>query len=234
MSLQDSDAEAFTLQKYPSAFICITAFAYSGSSLPPLNTVVDSVHRWKIAQIQLTLLTQDDASILKVQQSLGAERIGRWAAPRRMIHTVAPPKRVNNVLLPWYHRELMAAVHGKFSLYGYLEHDIDMHWEHVVAWARDEERLRRAAPPAPGLPWRRGFWRWYHRYQRGGSARASDAPIDNSTAPPLRFFSDGNPCRPEHGLSLKVCRCHDAARWPPNRAGCVVRSVVVDAGTSTT
>ena len=57
------------------------------------------------------------------------------------------------------------------------------------------------------------------------------APIDNSGAacasfdePPVSLSMD----------SLKVCRCHDAARWPPNRAGCVVRSVVVDAGTSTT
>eukprot|EP00966_Prymnesium_polylepis_P254260 5876112-Prymnesium_polylepis.1 len=90
-----------------------------------------------------------------------------------------------------------------------------MRWEHVVAWVRDEELLQSAKAPADGLPWRRGFYRWYARYYRGPKGPLYVSGQGEPNAPPERFLADGNPCRPEHGLSAAHCRCaHTPAREP--------------------
>ena len=263
-----TQAEAFALSRYPSAFVCITAFFGGSSSPAPLHRVLDSILSWRVPHIKTALMTQDNASLAALSVALGAERLTRWATVSgRELQVVTPPTRVHNVLLPWYHRTLMGAEAGRFALFGYLECDIEMRWEHVVAWARDEELLRHAPEPVPGLPWRRGFYRWYERYYRGPEGPAyAHVASDQSSAHQVReggaagqeadhplsdvaerFLADGNPCRPEHGLSAARCRVEvggatfvglplpysgswlmgarrlerlvESAHWKPNRRG---------------
>ena len=71
--------EAWTIRRYPSALVCVTAFV-AGSFSDPLATVVDSVHDWRLNYVEMALVTQSRLSERILRVGLGAQRL---AASRR-------------------------------------------------------------------------------------------------------------------------------------------------------
>ena len=161
------------VEQYESVLVCITALItahvrQTGEAIEPLpvSSVVRSVQGWKIPTAKIVLITQDETAAKALHDELRRELLLEWIdPPRRQLVIFSPSGYVHPLNLAWQHRDVMGAETG-FSLFAYLEHDIDMRWEHIQAWAEDEEVLR-LATPAPGSPqWSRGFYRWYARYLR--------------------------------------------------------------------
>ena len=217
-------------EQYNSVLVCITAlFTHQSSahSEPPVvSRVVGAVQGWKVPTVKLVVITQDDLAVRALSAELRRQGLYKWVSPSRQLNVSAPKVRAHPLNLACHHRTVMETELG-FSLYAYLEHDIAMRWEQVVAWARDEELFRDAPPSAQGVPWVRGFYRWYTRYTRPGApSRASSSRGGEDTEAPAtlnwkgdgaakakahtlhaeRFLADGNPCHDHHGLSTKRCR----------------------------
>ena len=207
--------------QYSSAFVCVTAYVKVKAVTQvtqrggPLPTVIDAVHAWLIPRITLTVITQDGRAAAALRVALDQNLKYRWENTSRELRVMFPERGVPSSQLAWQHRDLMKAELSSFDLFGYLEHDMLLQWEQVDAWAHDEALLATVPPPEGGLPWRRGFYRWYTRFSLPAAAARPSSP-PHAGAIPKRFLSDGNPCKAGmHGssfLSMSLCRVSVSGR----------------------
>merc|ERR1712060_317414 len=64
----------------------------------------------------------------------------------------------NNRLLSVAHRPVMEREQHSHDYFAYLEDDMEIPWEAVLAWGNDQRKLE-----AEGLAVNRGFFRWEYR-----------------------------------------------------------------------
>jgi hypothetical protein len=195
---------------YSSAFVCITAYQGKHDLSTPLSTAINAIHAWRIPNVTLAVITQDIQARGVLYLGLVSRLVPRWNRNKaRVLRVVAPVRKPSPMLLAWHHRELMERELDRYDLFAYLEHDMEMRWEHVEAWARDEELLSSVPAPTVGLGWRRGFYRWYARYTRA-AAGVPETQQEEQLVVPERFFADGNPCRATRysgGVQVDIWRC---------------------------
>ena len=208
--------------------VCISAFF---SSQPwwadALRTVVAAALRWRLPIVHITVVTNNSSATAAVLEVKGLLARGAPDAPR-LVQLMEPSGYVGKLVmssrgtsLTWFHRvvweERLRDPAVGYSVFVYLEHDIEMRWEQLVAWAEDEAILSTAPLTRTATQFKRGFYRWYVRYRRpttgasssvGGSAsRATLEPgvrkLDLADGA-VRYMADGNPCF--YAQRLKRCQ----------------------------
>lgn len=139
---------------------------------------------------------------------LAAETLATQVAKRRAgwhfsVHSF---DEVDGLRLTWRHRERIDALLRErgavWDAFGYLEDDIVLSWQHVLAWAQDEaEHLGTAATGGCGEFCSRAFVRWEHRSIGGGDDSGPQRQVVLDFVHPLaRSESDG--CTSRGGRSF--------------------------------
>lgn len=162
-----------------AALVCISAYYVpSRAWADALSMVVSAALEWRLPTVHVAVTTQNANAtaselrrhgLMRGSQDSVSSDVSAWtedASPRAVTVLVptgsvgALEMRPQGTSLTWFHRTIWQQRQASYQLFVYLEHDVELRWEHLAAWGVDEHLLASAPlPRGSSVPFKRGFYR---------------------------------------------------------------------------